>query len=184
MGLLSCSAVRSVCRRVGDVSGAGACAAEGVLCAAIRCGKLLRDPRDHRLATCSTKRSLQRALDWSMIERIDPTDPRVVQANERTLLSWVRTGLALMAFGFVVERLALWFDTEAEAKGQTATLVIGAAIVGLGAVCHVLGTVRFIAVKRALEEGRTPPAGTAGPVVLAVLSALVGIALFVFLLAS
>src|SRR5688572_26593546 len=88
-----------------------------------------------------------------MIEHIDPTDPLVLQANERTLLSWVRTGLALMAFGFVVERLALWFDTETDAKGQTTTIVIGAAIVGLGAVCQIVGTVRFIAVKRALVEG-------------------------------
>jgi uncharacterized membrane protein YidH (DUF202 family) len=31
-------------------------------------------------------------------------DPRVRLAGERTLLAWVRTGLAMMAFGFVVAR--------------------------------------------------------------------------------
>jgi putative membrane protein len=29
-----------------------------------------------------------------------PTDPRVFMAAERTFLAWIRTGLALMGFGF------------------------------------------------------------------------------------
>jgi len=34
-------------------------------------------------------------------------DPRVLYAAERTLLAWIRTGLALMGFGFVVARFSL-----------------------------------------------------------------------------
>jgi putative membrane protein len=119
-----------------------------------------------------------------MIESIDPADPRVSQANERTLLSWIRTGLALMAFGFVVERLAFWFGPEPGGSNQTVTLVLGAAIVGLGALCQFVGAVRFMAVKRALAEGRMPPSGATGPVLLALLSAIVGVALLVYLLAT
>jgi uncharacterized membrane protein YidH (DUF202 family) len=37
----------------------------------------------------------------------DALDPRVYFAAERTLLAWVRTGLALMGFGFVVARFPL-----------------------------------------------------------------------------
>ena len=36
------------------------------------------------------------------MEPTPPDDPRVRFAAERTLLAWVRTGLAMMGFGFVV----------------------------------------------------------------------------------
>jgi len=35
-------------------------------------------------------------------------DPRVYLAAERTFLAWIRTGLSLMAFGFVVARFGLF----------------------------------------------------------------------------
>lgn len=38
---------------------------------------------------------------------IGQTDPRVLFAAERTLFVWTRTGISLMAFGFVVERFGL-----------------------------------------------------------------------------
>ena len=35
-------------------------------------------------------------------------DPRVYFAAERTLLAWIRTGLTVMAFGFLVARFGLF----------------------------------------------------------------------------
>ena len=38
------------------------------------------------------------------------TDPRVFFAAERTLLAWVRSGLAIMALGFVVAKFGLFLS--------------------------------------------------------------------------
>jgi putative membrane protein len=38
------------------------------------------------------------------------SDPRVFFAAERTLLAWVRTGLTVMALGFVVARFGLFLN--------------------------------------------------------------------------
>ena len=40
-------------------------------------------------------------------EVASPEDPRVRFAAERTSLAWIRTGLALMKFDFVVARFGL-----------------------------------------------------------------------------
>lgn len=44
-------------------------------------------------------------------------DPRVFFAAERTFLAWIRTGLALMGFGFVVARFGLFLREIAAAQG-------------------------------------------------------------------
>jgi len=70
-----------------------------------------------------------------------PGDPRVFFAAERTLLAWVRSGLTVMALGFVVARFGL-FLTLVSASGAPAAAshqahwlssVLGIALVVLGA---------------------------------------------------
>jgi inner membrane protein YidH len=72
-------------------------------------------------------------------------DPRIQFAAERTLLAWVRTGLAMMGFGFVVARFGLFLRELAAVSDKSphqhsglslwvgTTLVVFSVAVNLGA---------------------------------------------------
>lgn len=86
-------------------------------------------------------------------------DPRVRFAGERTLLAWVRTGLALMGFGFVVARFGLFLrqlaplqpDVVPPATGPS--LWIGVAMVALGIIINVLAAREHLRFLYGLERG-------------------------------
>jgi len=69
------------------------------------------------------------------------SDPRVFFAAERTLLAWLRTGLAVIGVGFLVARFGLFLRI---ARGEThpasslATTLLGTAFVLLGAAAIAL----------------------------------------------
>jgi inner membrane protein YidH len=79
-------------------------------------------------------------------------------ANERTLLAWVRTSLALIALGFVVARFALFSRglNVAAATNVTST-VFGIALVSGGFTAGLVGLVRFLRVKRQIDEDDFQP---------------------------
>ncbi len=77
-------------------------------------------------------------------------------ANERTFLAWIRTGLATIAFGFVVERL----------KGNTS--VIPYHLSSFFGVCLTIDAERF-----------HPSASF--PIILTILASLVGVMLAIYL---
>jgi putative membrane protein len=106
----------------------------------------------------------------------DEPDLRFLQANERTLLAWVRTGLALMAFGFVVARLSVWLQLEhPERDNGSSGSWLGVALVAAGTACHVVAAVRFVAARRALIAGHSIRPSATGPVAIAALVAALGI---------
>jgi putative membrane protein len=115
----------------------------------------------------------------------DEPDLRVLQANERTLLAWVRTGLTLMAFGFVVARLSVWLRVEHPEREHGAVgSWLGIAIVALGTACHVVAAIRFVSTRRAIVEGRSIQPAATGPVVLAVLVSVIGAAAIGYLVSG
>ncbi|KAF1008923.1 MAG: hypothetical protein GAK28_00555 [Luteibacter sp.] len=71
-------------------------------------------------------------------------------ANERTYLAWVRTAIAVMAFGFLLERFNLFlaYAIPANVRADHALHVkasewLGLALIGLGAAMTLLATIRY-----------------------------------------
>jgi putative membrane protein len=106
-------------------------------------------------------------------DRREP-DYRFTLANERTLLAWVRTALALDAAGLGVVRFA------PPLGGTAGRAVIGAVLVLLGAVSAWSGHRRFLATDRAIRAGAPIP-DHAAPRYLAAALAAVSVVVLVLL---
>jgi putative membrane protein len=111
-------------------------------------------------------------------------------ANERTFLAWVRTAIAVMAFGFLVERFDLFLQIAGQTlarpalspTGQIVGNTAGLILIGLGAGLMALAIFRFR--KTAIEidsEETLPGPGERADLVLASLLTVLGCALFVYL---
>lgn len=87
-------------------------------------------------------------------------DPRVYFAAERNLLAWNRTSVALMAFGFVVERASLmlkYLEQSGHQSGEwTLPMIIGLGFIALGAVVALLSIVQFHYLLRGLRPVEIP----------------------------
>ena len=96
---------------------------------------------------------------------IAESDPRVFFAAERTLLAWLRTGLTIIALGFVVARFGLFVQLlAAQTRGSppavhsSLSAGLGIAFVLVGALAIVVAAIqhkRFIAT---LPQSDLPPA--------------------------
>jgi putative membrane protein len=113
-------------------------------------------------------------------------DSRLLQANERTLLAWVRTSIALMTFGFVIARIGVWLRAlggrsdliEAHHLG---TAWIGGVFVAMGVIGNALAVRRFAASRQAIRHHRDIPDDPL-PVVFAVLVSAFGAVIGAYLL--
>ena len=77
------------------------------------------------------------------------SDPRVFFAAERTLLAWVRTGLTIMALGFVVSRFGLFVRLlelqapgAAPREGSGISAILGIAFVVAGSLAIAVSAVQ------------------------------------------
>ena len=116
------------------------------------------------------------------------SDPRVYFAAERTLLAWIRTGLTVMVFGFVVARFGLFLHllvlqhAAKDPTGHELSRPLGIALVLLGVVCLVLGAIqhhRFVATLPPIDVPAT--ANRAYPLAIAAMLSLIGVVLAVYL---
>lgn len=111
-------------------------------------------------------------------------------ANERTFLAWVRTAIAVMAFGFLVEKFDLFLEIAAVSMGgqapsfvgKLAGSVAGLMLIILGGAMMAVATVRFRQITQQIDEPQVSSVvGTRLEVTLALLLLGLGGALFVFL---
>lgn len=111
-------------------------------------------------------------------------------ANERTFLAWVRTAIAVMAFGFLIERFDLFLAFAASEaasrsltlRGQTFANAAGLATIFLGVAMIAVAAIRFFRVAKDIESDElVPSTGSRIDLALAVLLALLGISLFLYM---
>ena len=101
-------------------------------------------------------------------------------ANERTLLAWSRTGIAIIGLGFIVARFGLFLrELAASGAPQTAPSasgIIGIALTIFGAVITALSLVSYLQIERGIERGE-PQVETRLGIILAAGLTIAGLAL-------
>jgi putative membrane protein len=89
-------------------------------------------------------------------------------ANQRTFLAWIRTSIGIMAFGFVVEKFALFMRnlsfffgkpviTDAAPSSFGYSTIFGICLVAMGALMGLLSFIRYKKVEVEIDEDTYEP---------------------------
>jgi len=109
-------------------------------------------------------------------------------AAERTFLAWLRTGIALMGFGFVVARFGLFLREISASQAAIAlpysgfSLPVGILLITLGIAVNIVAAIRHHRCVRAIDQGQfRRNFGTGVGLWLAGLLALIGVSVALYL---
>jgi len=104
-------------------------------------------------------------------------DPPMALAAERTLLAWIRTGITLMGFGFLVARFELYLKDFDASK-------IGTGIAAAGILVSLWASVHFHRRIRRMKQGEPFETSSFAPVAIGVAIAVGGATLVFVLLGA
>lgn len=113
-------------------------------------------------------------------------------ANERTFLAWVRTAIAVMAFGFLVARFNLFLRIAAQSVGAGIARptfmrasgfgdLAGLVFIVAGALVVTVAAIRFIRTRRAIDSAEERTSSARADLLLAALILMLGIAMVAYL---
>ena len=112
-------------------------------------------------------------------------------ANERTFLAWVRTAIAVMAFGFLVAKFDLFLKIAARSLvGDRQAVAMpsggfggaaGVVLILAGTVMVGLATVRFVHTSRMIDSADPGADSARADLMLAGMMVALGIALVIYL---
>ena len=111
-------------------------------------------------------------------------------ANERTFLAWVRTAIAVMAFGFLVEKFDVFLEVAAPSLAgrqlsmphQKFATLVGLSLIVVGTGMVAIAGARFLQIAKQIDDpGHLPGTGSKLDLALAALLVLLGCALFFYL---
>ena len=116
----------------------------------------------------------------------NPNRARDHLANERTFLAWVRTGAAIVVFGFAIGRFSIALRQLTALQGHPVhrsgiSVWMGATSILLGVLLVIAGLFRYRQTRERLDQGKFEPAGFVLDLVT-VLTVLFGLALAGYLI--
>jgi len=109
-------------------------------------------------------------------------------AAERTFLAWIRTGVSLMGFGFVVARFGLFLrelqfvKLGAPTKSYGLSIWFGTALIIIGVLANAFAAWHHVVLVRQLNRGddQLDRPSSAG-ILIAIILAVLGLAMAVYL---
>jgi putative membrane protein len=115
-------------------------------------------------------------------------DLRDYLAEERTFLAWIRTGIALMGFGFVVAHFGI-FGNEPQMTNASfvqpheLSLWFGTALIAIGVIVNLFSARRYMRLVGELNRGQFVHRSLSRQGVIVALSlALLGIAMSIYMI--
>ena len=115
-------------------------------------------------------------------------DPRYYLAAERTFLAWMRTGLSLMGFGFVVARCGFFLrefqlvEHEATQRPTGFSVAFGTALGVVGTLMNIVAAFEHVQTVRKIRNGDVFDRPSYSAILIAAILTFVGIAMAVYLI--